>query len=480
MRSWITTIILILVISLLAVGQPRREQRRPVPTNESLAKANQARTILQQAKAAALKIKSDFKRGFVLDEIGAAQAKTGALVEALDTANKAAGFHSATLQAIADQLAATNDLTRAKSLGLKLKAGGASALISNMSRRQAESGNIDQALQTAGQIQFLEVRSYALEDIGQLQNARGDYAGAEKTFALAKAAHAKGLVTAEDREMMILMHQLSMGEMQSVRKTIDAWESAVRRYSAMIGGAAVLLQRGDKASATTWAQEALQALPAGPKNDFLRYVAIPLQVKLGQKERAMQTAGTLSGDLWAKAYIAVAVTCAEAKDVAGVNAALEEMLSVAKTKGEDKELSEFVMKLMILNVTAALIDNGQFETASWWLTTVEQDPDSVDVIAIEPNARLQRVFMLAQQGQFKDALALAREILIGSVDEVARGNALRITALLQARNAGVASAQQWALALTDPEDRAYALLGIAQALLKIDNLKLDYSAIQVH
>jgi hypothetical protein len=242
----------------------------------------------------------------------------------------------------------------------------------------------------------------------------------------------------------------------------------------------VLLERGDKASAIAWAQEALQALPAGPKNDFLRYVAIPLQVKLGQKERAMQTAGTLSGVMWAKAYISVAVTCAEAKDVAGVNAALEEMLSVASTKGEDKGPSEFGMKLMILNVTAALIDNGLFEAASRWLTNVELDPDDVDVIAIVPKARLQRVFILAQQGQFKDARALARKILIGSVDEVARGNALRVTTLLQARNVGVASAQQWALALTDPEDRAYAMLGIAQALLEIDNLKLHYSAIQVH
>jgi len=34
--------------------------------------------------------------------------------------------------------------------------------------------------------------------------------------------------------------------------------------------------------------------------------------------------------------------------------------------------------------------------------------------------------------------------------------------------------------LEDTEDRAYALLGIAQALLKMEDVRLPYSAIQIH
>jgi hypothetical protein len=36
------------------------------------------------------------------------------------------------------------------------------------------------------------------------------------------------------------------------------------------------------------------------------------------------------------------------------------------------------------------------------------------------------------------------------------------------------------VALADAEDRAYALLGIAQALLEIDDARLPYNAIQIH
>jgi hypothetical protein len=66
------------------------------------------------------------------------------------------------------------------------------------------------------------------------------------------------------------------------------------------------------------------------------------------------------------------------------------------------------------------------------------------------------------------------------VADVQRGTALRTTAVLQTKKSGVASSQSWASALVDQEDRAYALLGIAQALLKIGEVKLPYSAIQIH
>jgi hypothetical protein len=43
----------------------------------------------------------------------------------------------------------------------------------------------------------------------------------------------------------------------------------------------------------------------------------------------MQAAGMLSPDLRVKGYMAVAVVCAEMKDLAGVNAALEKLRAAA-------------------------------------------------------------------------------------------------------------------------------------------------------
>jgi hypothetical protein len=148
--------------------------------------------------------------------------------------------------------------------------------------------------------------------------------------------------------------------------------------------------------------------------------------------------------------------------------------------GEDRDLSGFEAKLMILNVTAALLDNGEFETSSRLLKSVEQQPDEVSKSSIEPDIQLRHVFALALQDKFDDARSLAKKMRANSTPIVERGTAWRTIALLQTKKNGVASAHPWVLALADAEDRAYALLGIAQALLEIDDARLPYSAIQIH
>ena len=482
MRNAISSIILILITGLFVAGQSRRVQRVRAPTAKPVTKTSEARTLLRQAKAAGLKIniKEYFKRRLVLDQIGEAQARAGDLSGAVDTVNRADPYTSATIDAIRAQLGNTNDLAMAKSLGRRLKQGGISFLISNMARSQAKKGNIDEALRTAAQIQILASRSYALEEIALVQAAKGDHPGARRTFALARAAHQTGLVKADDFEMVVVLSLLSSGDEHTARKTIDSWKSTEIRFAGMISGAGELFQKGNKASADLWLRDALEKLPAGKNYEFLRYVAIPVQVKLGQMEDAMKAAAVLAPEMRLKGYNAVAVTCAEAKDVACVNGALEKM-QTAVSDGDGTGLSQFAMQLMNLNVTAALIDNGEFEVASRLLTTAEQNMDDVSkASSFEPSTQLQRVSVLAQQGRFDDARALALKIRIDSVDEVHRGTALRITALLQTRKNGVASTRPWASALADNEGRAYALLGIAQALIEIDNVKLGYSAIHIH
>jgi hypothetical protein len=84
----------------------------------------------------------------------------------------------------------------------------------------------------------------------------------------------------------------------------------------------------------------------------------------------------------------VAVACAEVKDMARVNAALEMLHAAASFGRKDQELSDFEAKLMILNITAALADNGEFETASRLLASIEHHLDEL------PKMSIQRVYML--------------------------------------------------------------------------------------
>ena len=479
MRNRTALSIFLFLTSLPVAGQLNSPHQNPLTNKDSAAKTKDARSILDRAKASALGIKNSFQRGLVLDEIGAAEAKIGDVDAAVDTANQAYPNNMATLTEIGGELANSNDLAKARFIGPKLKGGGVSTVLAFISRRQAEKGNVDEAFRTAEKIEAPEVRVDALQWIAQQQAANGNYSGARKTMALASAVDPARASAPEDVDMMIADVQLTRGDIETARATVASMKSPETRSAAMIGFAEELWRKGDKPGAAAWLSDALRQLPTGPRYEFLRYFAIPIQVKLGQKENAMQAAGALSRDMRPKGYMAVAITCAEAKDTTCVDAAVERMKSTLSS--EDKELSDFRMKLMVLNVTAALIDHDQLEAASRWIANVDQRVDNVSWKRdIEPEAQLQRVFMLAQQDRFDDARSLTLKMQPDSIDDIQRGTALRTIAVLQTRKAGIASSQSWAMALSDTDDRAYALLGIAQALLGIGEVKLPYSAIQIH
>ena len=86
MRKWKPIIVLLLVSAFSAAGHSRSKQQSPTVTGNLVEKAREARSVVGQAKAAALKIGSDFERGLVLDQIGEAEAKTGDLEAAVVTA----------------------------------------------------------------------------------------------------------------------------------------------------------------------------------------------------------------------------------------------------------------------------------------------------------------------------------------------------------------------------------------------------------
>jgi hypothetical protein len=471
----IRSVLIVLAVALTVSG----ETRRPSTDNIAL-KTSQARTLLDQAKAYAIRIRDSFQRDEIIDEIGSAQAKAGDLEGAVDTANLTEFPATSTLHEIGRQLAEQNDMRSARSLGTRLKDGKPYSFLPEMARTQAKAKRFAEAIRTAEEIQFPEVRSYTLEDIAVLQAATGDYEAARQTFALARTAHATGLTTKEDLENIIELTDLTRGKTPPSLSQIDRNKPAEERFGLMLGVAEAFWESGHQTEAVTWIDHALKEIAADAQFEFLRYFAIPTQVKLGQQDAAMQAAAKLSGEMRVKGFMALAVTCAELKDAGCVDTATNKMQSALPPK-EQSSSFDFGLKLMTLNVTAALIDNGQTEAALRWLAVADGNRKSVSYeLGVAPRAGKQRVLILAQQNRFAEALTLALKIKPDSMPDNYRGTALRMLALLQTKKLGIRAVRAWVLRLRTPEERAYALLGMAQALLNLDETKLGYTAITVH
>jgi hypothetical protein len=114
MRNWIAFILVLLVSSFSAASQSRSRQQASTVNKDLAVKTREAPTVLVQAKRAALKIESDYERGLVLDQIGEAEAQTGALDAAVATANQAYPHTYATLVAIGEQLGDSNEVIKAR------------------------------------------------------------------------------------------------------------------------------------------------------------------------------------------------------------------------------------------------------------------------------------------------------------------------------------------------------------------------------
>ncbi|HZL66315.1 MAG TPA: hypothetical protein VFC29_03190 [Candidatus Limnocylindrales bacterium] len=280
--------------------------------------------------------------------------------------------------------------------------------------------------------------------------------------------------TADDIEVMIAEGQVAHGDIKAAHATLSSLTSTRTRSAAMILAANLLAEKGDTGDARTLLEEALRSLPEGAEYEFLRYLAIPTEIKVGLKERAMHDATLLSSGMRLKAYSSAAVTFAEARDIGSLNGALQKMAAAAASAGRENQMSEL---LLTLNVTAALIDVGEIGEASRLIASLPARSDEISRTPIESEIQLQNVIILAKKGEFGKARSLALRIRPDSVADTQRGTALRSVALLETKEKGSVSAQVWATALADPEDRAYALLGIAEAMLGIETVRLPYQPV---
>lgn len=471
---------------------------------------------LVDAKDAALQIEDSFLRGIVLDEIGAAEAGAGGVQSAISTANRAYPHDLKTLEAIGDQLSVPGDLGEVQAVGARLRGGGASTIMAVFAQHQAMKGEFDEALRATEKITAPELLQDTLKAIGKEQAGRGDYAGARTTLAAANAAYPPRRVSADRIEAVVAEAQITRGDVDAAHDTLRSIRTVEDRSEAMISAAGALAKKGDAVAARAWLEEALQ--PAADRSriadivtshepwekasqlirekagaKILRFLALPVEVKAGLKERAFRDVASLWTHFQVRGYAAIAVACAEEKDMACVNTAMTRMTTAAEhAMPWERALAETAAKSLTFHVSAALIDIGAFEDAATllvstqgpihagWLVFLQKDLDETSQSSIEPVAQLHSVVILAKQSKFAEARSLALRIRPDRVPVTERGTAFRDIALLETRRQGAASAHEWVAALPLAEDRACALLGIAEAQLGTEDVHLPYSTIFAH
>jgi len=245
---------------------------------------------------------------------------------------------------------------------------------------------------------------------------------------------------------------------------------------AMLDASQLLLESGDAAAARNWLEEAVAKMENAQGSEFMQYMAIPTEIKLGLKARALVSAKLMG----TKGYVAVAITCIEVRDLACTHDALAKMQVSPARKGEDEHTSAFEKKLESLNVAAALIDSDALDEAEQLLNATESSLDDLSKISIVPELQSERAVLLAKRGEYAQALAQALMIRRDEVSNSERGDALRIVASLKTKAKGASATHEWATSLSSAEDRAYVLIGILEAVLGIDDVRLPYNALQIH
>ena len=242
---------------------------------------------------------------------------------------------------------------------------------------------------------------------------------------------------------------------------------------AILDGSQSLLESGNAAAARDWLEEALKKTSDSQGAELLQYMAIPTEIKLGLKERALQSAKGVG----AKGYVAVAISCIEIRDLPCMHEALAKMQASPVPNG-DERMSGFEKKLQSLNVAAALIDYDELNDAEVLLDGTERSLDDLSKTSIIPELQSERTVLLAKRENYAEARTQALGIRHGMDQE--RGDALRILASLETKANGLSATRDWALSLAAAEDRAYALVGILEATLGIGDVRLPYQAIQIH
>jgi len=419
----------------------------------------------------------------LLDEIGAQEARAGDLDAAIDIKN---------------ELSYTTDLSTQKALGRLLGDLDDSAsiraalsrltiqddlLLMHLASRLAERGKVTDALQICSEIHFGDYRRNSLEDIAVKQIELGDEISAQKTMKWAQRSSSAYHVGADDLKEMIARGRILRGEVQRAHETVESIGSKRSRVATLLGLARLLWKRSDAANSKAWMEEALQLLDKGPRGwtpfgevnnwNFQHEFAIPLQVRLGQKEAALSYVDQLQGSQQLHSMNVLVLSCATVGDMLCVDSLVERIQSLPPSK--DKGTRETERDVVLDNVASALADRHEFDRALRLMRqnneNVVQPPQNwVTYVPSYAGYLSERVAIIqARQGKFD----LAHATVASPSDSRLFPGTVRSIAFLEARALGTAQSLQWAMTLGNPKVRGYALVGIARSLLGEEEDRLE-------
>jgi tetratricopeptide (TPR) repeat protein len=459
-----------------AFGQTSPVQRTDAPSQGSATDRTEGRSILARAREQAEKVPEEFHRLYLLDQIGATEARQGDFDAAVDIENRVTRHVTITKNAAAKALGrglGNADAWEWIQSVLSKLSGPDDLVFMALAQRLKERGKIAEALNICNRIQDGYYRANALSGVARKQAENGDDVGARSTWKMVD--HVTGnRYNTDDVNSGISVAQILRGDIAAARATVDSIRSKQTRASALVAGAGIFWDKSDRTNAALWLDEGLKLQDSGSKiwsplwglgvSLSLHELAIPLQVKLGQKDAVMRYIDGLGSRQRLHDLDVAALACVEIKDTACIDAAIEKIRSLADKGDLDRR---FDASIGLKSVASALADNGEFDSALRLLDELKQEPWPDPV----PSSHLITAVILARQGKFAEARNRALQVPRDAVGSP-RGDALRRIALLQMKRNGPAACPPWVSALTESKDRGFALLGIAQALLGENEQKL--------
>jgi len=470
-----------LVLGFLLYSGPIVAQQGPTELNPTdFSKNSEIGSLLAQAKSEALKIQRDFDRGQILNQIGAVQAESGDIAAALDTAKEAYPFGTEIMSAIGDRLASSDHPEKWEVAIQKSNAAGSSTIYYAKTEKLLAIGEMDAAQAAARQILSPEVRSEALRLVAQKQALLGREDLARSILREAKPPEQSSSDVLGNLSIF-LRAEIERGDLDQAKRTLEGVASPQDRAMLMMEAVGVLIEKKKNKIASAWLDNAFTLPIDEDEKDTFHYFAIPFEVKLGETHRAIQAAaGLSSADQRIKGYVAVAVSCAEDHDLDCVTAAVNGIRGTAALGTKERDLEEFVADLGLLDIAASLVESEELSDAETILNNIHQEDDYSFQTMIKPEIQMLRATILARQKRFAEARAQAAEIRPQASVEDSRRNALRLVAFWSTKEEGASSSRTFAEQFSDAADKAYALLGICQAMVGKNAGHLPYSAIDVH
>ena len=464
------------VVLLAGVGASIAQQPNPTAHVDQAS----ARAILTEARQVAENLSEKYDRLDLLDAIGAEEAKAGDLEAAIDIKNELGyGMNRSTEESLGHLLGDADDLTSIRAALSRLTIHD-DLLYMDLASRLAERGKVAEALQICSDIHVGDYRRNSLEDIAVKQVELGDETSAQNTMKWAQQSSSAYRVGADDLKEMIARGRILRGDVPGAYQSVESIGSKRSRAAALLGLARLLWKRSDAADAKVWMDEAIRLLDNGPRgwtplggvNDwnYQHEFAIPLQVRLGQKEEALHYIDQLKGSRQLHSLNVLVLSCVAAGDMPCVDSLVERIRLLPPSKYEGVEETE--KDVVIDNISSALADKHEFDRALKLFPDKEVGPPQTWISFVPGYVGYlseKRAIIQARQGEFD----LAQATLGSTSDSRLHTRAVHSIAFLETRALGAEQSLQWVKTLTDPKERGYALVGITQALLGEEEYRLE-------